>query len=620
MAQKCIAFKTFLLGILSLTAGLLSSQNETKKWYFGDKAALDFMTSPPTALFNSAMTTQEGCASIADAAGNLLFYTDGITIWNSSHIIMANGSGLFGNGSSTQSGVIVKLPGSTNLYYVFTLDAVGGANGLRYSIVNTSLAAGSGSVTVKNTLLQTPSSEKLTAVKHCNGTDIWIISHDLNTDNFRVFLLTASGISSTVVNSAVGTVQQNMLGSMKASSNGRKLGLAIYTTNNTFEVYDFDNATGVVSNPVILGSSFYLPYGCDFSPDGKLFYGCNGTAGNSGIIYQWDLCVGSASAIIASQVTVATTPVALSSMQLAPDGKIYVSRYMQNSLGVINNPNVYGTGCNYVDAAISVAPKICRFGLPNFVTSYLKQSSPPYTYTASVASCLNASFTVPPTNTCTATSYSISGYSWNFGDAASTSSNTSTLLNPTHRFTAPGTYTSQLLIHYTCGADTLKQVVTIPGAPNVTVSGSFSICAGDKKTFTASGANTYTWSTGANSTTISLSPTVTTTYSVAATNSNACPTSKIFTVNVTKCTGIDHLTKDEGLLKIYPNPVYQNLIIETMNKVSIMLINQKGETVFESSFDSGTHSIDLNNYSNGIYTLKAISEQEVYIKRILKLE
>ena len=75
------------------------------------------------------LTTNEGCATISSSTGDLLFYTDGITIWNKNHIIMSNGTGLMGDPSSTQSATIVPLPGSSTLYYVFTLDAYGHSNG-----------------------------------------------------------------------------------------------------------------------------------------------------------------------------------------------------------------------------------------------------------------------------------------------------------------------------------------------------------------------------------------------------------------------------------------------------------------------------------------------------------
>jgi hypothetical protein len=108
-----------LISLLSIENS--NCQNETKQWYLGSKAGLDFNTSPPSIILNSAMNSSAGCASIADSTGNLLFYTKGDTIWNRLHQVMANGTGLFGNSGFTQSSIILKQPGSNSLYYVFTL-------------------------------------------------------------------------------------------------------------------------------------------------------------------------------------------------------------------------------------------------------------------------------------------------------------------------------------------------------------------------------------------------------------------------------------------------------------------------------------------------------------------
>src|SRR5436189_4621483 len=113
-AQRQFQPAVMLIAFMLISLGF-GAQNETKKWYFGYGAGLDFMNSPPTPLTGS-LNTLEGCASIADAAGNLLFYTDGSTVYDQTHAVMANGSGLMGNSSSTQSGVIETQPGTTNLY------------------------------------------------------------------------------------------------------------------------------------------------------------------------------------------------------------------------------------------------------------------------------------------------------------------------------------------------------------------------------------------------------------------------------------------------------------------------------------------------------------------------
>jgi hypothetical protein len=138
-----------------------------------------------------------------------------------------------------------------------------------------SLNSGLGDVTIKNTLLTPPpTTEKLTAVRHCNGTDYWIIDHPFNSNTFNAYLLTSTGINSTPVVSNVGTAQSNVsgtyqetIGYMKASPNGRKLACAVEYMR-FIELFDFDNSTGTVSNPVKI--TYFLPnygaYGVAFSP------------------------------------------------------------------------------------------------------------------------------------------------------------------------------------------------------------------------------------------------------------------------------------------------------------------------------------------------------------------
>src|SRR5688572_759904 len=100
----------------------LFSQNEGRFWYFGNYAGLDFSTSPPTVLTNGAVSTSEGCTSISDAPGNLVLYTNGINVIDANHGNMANGFGLNGHQSTTQAALVVKQPGNSSIYYIFTQD------------------------------------------------------------------------------------------------------------------------------------------------------------------------------------------------------------------------------------------------------------------------------------------------------------------------------------------------------------------------------------------------------------------------------------------------------------------------------------------------------------------
>lgn len=149
-------FKRLIICILLLSTSLsVIAQKEAFYWYFGQKAGIRFQDdgSDPVAVLDGNISTNEGCATISDMEGNLLFYTDGVTVYNRNHEIMTGGDNLYGHASATQSGVIVPLPGSATRYYIFTVSALSAKDtkGFRYSIVD--LSNGLGSVIDKNILL-----------------------------------------------------------------------------------------------------------------------------------------------------------------------------------------------------------------------------------------------------------------------------------------------------------------------------------------------------------------------------------------------------------------------------------------------------------------------------------
>lgn len=101
------------------------AQKETNNWLFGDSAGLNFNPGVPVPVAGGQTNTVEGVSSISDANGDLLFYTDGRTVWNKNHEELENGNGLLGGSSSTQSVLIVKQPRTDSLYYVFTVMGYG---------------------------------------------------------------------------------------------------------------------------------------------------------------------------------------------------------------------------------------------------------------------------------------------------------------------------------------------------------------------------------------------------------------------------------------------------------------------------------------------------------------
>lgn len=606
--QKNIVAAIAVLTCAILNCGFLLGQNETSKWYFGFNAGLDFMTNPPTVLTSGMAYTTEGSSSIADSGGNLLFYTKGDTIRNKLHQVMSNGGGLIGNQTTSQCSAIIKKPGSSNLYYVFTLAPNLLTPGFAYSLVDMNLASGYGSVTIKNTILYPDSSsEKLTVVKHCNRKDYWVIIHEFNSANFRAYLLSAAGVNTIAIMSSVGTVHtgQNWCGCMKAAPNGSKLALALYENpgQGNFELYDFNTSTGTVSNPLIL-TSFNSAYGCEFSSDGSKLY-ATPFAGN--ILYQYNLCAGSPSAIINSQVSFSVT--SAGQLQLASDGKIYVARWNKSALGVINNPNAAGTLCNYVDNGQSIAPKFSTLGLPNFNNDLLR-FLPSYSYTFGIGNfCQTVSFLAPPLSTvaiaCAASSSPFTGLLWDFDDPSSAASNTSAALNPTHVFSSSGLHRVKLLLYTACGADTLSQNILVPASPSISVSGNFTVCPYQSTTLTASGANSYTWSNGVTSSNITVSSSSSKQYVVTSIDpASGCKSSKTITLSVNPCLGLNSLNNDINSFHLFPNPNTGVFSIESDYAIHIELQDVLNRILVEKDLNKGRTDFDLSYLPAGSYLIR----------------
>src|SRR5688572_7206941 len=197
--------KKFLLCLVFFPA-ILSAQNEANNWLYGHFAGITFNTSTPSALPGGQTQTNEGTSSISDAAGNLLFYSDGVKVWNRNHIVMPNGTGLHGNQSSSQSCLIVPWPEQENLYYVFTAPDWSANYGLEYSVVDMTLDGGLGDVTLeKNIILLSSSTEKLTAALHRNNRYVWVVGHSFESADFYAWRISTSGIDTVPVISTAGT-------------------------------------------------------------------------------------------------------------------------------------------------------------------------------------------------------------------------------------------------------------------------------------------------------------------------------------------------------------------------------------------------------------------------------
>ena len=424
--------KYYLYITLFLVLGFKGlSQNEAANWYFGQFAGVQFNqnTDQVTALTNGRLNTLEGCTSISDTNGNLLFYSDGRTIWDRNHQPMPNaneaaGTGLLGDNSSTSSGLIVPRPQDNNFFYIFTVDephhfntpsfpnqtAGNGSNdGLRYSLVDMSLQGGLGNVvpTERNVELITydpndpvqvnyKCSEKITAVRADDCSSFWVLSHFGS--NFYAFKVTETGVETTPIVSNVepfvpfAGYRRNALGYLKASPDGTKLAVAHYGFSTQVAtdgpgavyLYDFDNDSGIVSNPVEIYSqqNNNSPYGIEFSAENRKLYATVGLGidGNGASqVIQWDLEAANIAAT--AQIIHTSNSMSAGALQLGINKKIYraqlsftgnnaVSRF----LGVINNPEAAGTAANYNEQGVlldvnGTGQNRSTIGLPPFIQS-----------------------------------------------------------------------------------------------------------------------------------------------------------------------------------------------------------------------------------------------------------
>lgn len=454
-------------------ASVLMAQQEAANWYFGANAGLSFVTGTPQPLLDGELFTFEGCATISTGEGDLLFYTDGTLVWNRIHQLMPNGFDLLGSESSTQSAMIIPRPNSNSIYYVFTADNVlnyesdGTSAGINFSVVDMQADGGLGDVTVKNTNLLANGAENLSAVRASNGVDYWVVTHHIN--KFYSYKVTSSGVNTTPVVSTVGpTIDnfQNIRGSIKMAPNGEKLAIA----HNLFQpdidgrllLYDFDDSTGMVSNPIELTGAINY-YGVEFSADTKRLYASGMTivAGETDelVIEQYDV---DAADIPASRYIVFSGNGGLGStdlagtLQLGNDRKIYHA-FPGPEISVINAPNDDNSACDFRLNDVDLAGRLSRVGLPPFIQSFFE----------TIFDIENVCFGQTTEFNLTS-SEPINGIQWDFGDPASGANNTSTLMSPTHVFSSTGLFEVTIEVDFATRADkTFVEFVQISEAPIV---------------------------------------------------------------------------------------------------------------------------------------------------------
>ncbi|MBW8049089.1 MAG: hypothetical protein FVQ77_01865 [Cytophagales bacterium] len=466
-------------------------------WYFGFFTGLNFSSGKAVSV-NGALFTNEACAAISDSNGTLLFYTDGRKVYDINHDTMPGGTlngsinspiagGLYSTTSAAQGALIVPNPGDTNQFYIFTVSDIGTKNfGLSYTIIDMTLRGGLGDIDTNNLNISAPgvnpkTTEHLAAIPHCNGTDYWIIVHGAE-DPFRnkllTYLLTSSGLQLPVVSNSFSvpiTSQQAWAGQIDVAPNGRMVAMPSFSGGGC-SLYDFDKATGIFTNIKVFSG---YPYSASFSPNSKLLYLQKATGDPStSHVVQIDLSFINFNLFPIINV-IGTGNGFTNSLQLGPDGKIYMTRWGEPKLSVINYPNNLNSindpnACGFNYNGINLTGGSYR-GLPNMIDALPSRA---------------ADFQFFITNCGTVEFHNMScgnSFFWDFGDG-----NTDTVEHPTHIYVDTGTYIVTITIDSIL---TLSQTLEIKIPDSPIIAGPSVVCEGLVGIYSTNDLGfTYDWS------------------------------------------------------------------------------------------------------------------------------
>ena len=391
-----------LIGIIFLNTCLALGQKYDYQWLFGYKtdtsiihpdfgrSVIDFSTSPPDIYYEDRNINLDlTVVSICDTSGNLLFYTNGIVVVNHLHEIMENGNGLnpgaiansfeFWGYPNIQGALALPLPNSDSIFYLIhqrieysTPNLPGHGSTLFLTQIDMGKNNGLGKVITKNEPIINDILEigNLTATKHANGRDWWILHGKFDSNQFYTLLLTPDGLENHGIQE-VGTFAPTGIGQAIFSPDGSKytkLDIVSANTGSFLNIYDFDRCTGQLSNHIQMTHADSVNIGgVAISPNSRYLYMTART-----LVFQYDLW---AMDIEASKDTVAIHDGYFDSIglspnffltQLAPNGKIYInSSNSVKDLHVINSPDSAGLACNLEQHSLQL-PTYNKFSLPNF--------------------------------------------------------------------------------------------------------------------------------------------------------------------------------------------------------------------------------------------------------------
>ncbi len=676
MKKHYFLFTVFILFTSILIAQPYKTNPDYKRaniWYFGYGSGLDFNSGNPIPIFDGQVNDNwEGFSTLCDTSGKVLFYSSPTTIWNKNHNIVSNGTGLLGHTSSTQGSLLLIHPENDSLVYLFTTPSAVNLNtGLRYNIINANLNNGEGEVIQKNKLLLTPTTEKLTAIKHANGKDIWVIAHGYTSNSYFAYLLTKEGLIECPIQSVTGNIleeipalwQSNSVGNLISNYKGDKIAAAIFRTGKV-EIFDFDNNTGRldISDTINLNLNVYC---VAYNGIGNRLYiqAIDNNRDTSYLYYYENRKLNLIAKYLHGQIQ----------YLINFHEVIYVANMDSTFLSTIENIN--DSIPTFHANAIDLSPSVSSAGLPNFNQSYLY--TPPVNFTFKV-NCVNNTIQLNGQDTFAATTHD-----WHITKLG-IAPITAHVKNPLIQLEDTGTYDIYYLASDGVRSDTIsKKVIILPKIYENFLGKDTGWCEQIGASITLQAPNNmhcYEWSTGENLSSINVDTTgvfickITTpnfcvhydtinividsipeipniyqnfdTLKTDATAkgyqwyknnqeigennnylkiidtgiyslkivSNAGCTSQSDTLQVHRV-GIHNIEK--LMVIVYPNPFENELVIKTKEKVQITIYNSIGQDILKTITNDNLIKINTAEWEQGVYFLEVA--QSNGIKQVIKI-
>ena len=524
----------FTIFSIMIFAGQLFGQTSLT-WYFGYQAGIKFNPDGSTVpAFGSYMNAGEGSTEVYDTAGIIMFYSDGVSLWNNSSPTPVC-TNLLGGQSSTQAALAVPIPGSNcQKFLIFTTKGIeeSGNHDLGVALVSVTGQPPNYIVNVSQpamSVIQPPGviifAEKLAGISDTTG-GYWILAHDYfagfgNATTFYKYHITATEFSAVTTTAqawnVLNQIQQtqsvgsnhndqyppdyNAQGQMKFTKNGQKLALVL-AGSKTIDLFNFNLSTGTIT-PIAttdVNPSYGNLYGCEFSANGNVLYTSEGFASSGSTIrklYQWDISNGSLSNpfVVTSGSNQYNTRYKYNGLDLGPTDKIYCAEESGISyLSVINNPESLGSACGWSSWSVPIA-NTYGLGLPDLIANY------------ECVCLMSPGVITGPTPVCrgdTGQIYSVSqvpgatGYFWSVPPGVIiTSGNNTTTIKVTFTATAVSGSFSVYAFNASChGLYSPSFFVTVNPSPVPTISGPSPVCLNsNNNTYTTQpGMNNYTWS------------------------------------------------------------------------------------------------------------------------------